>query len=133
MWQLTRNSVNELAATFQDVELAGIGADYLVEFSALDQTAIYVMAQVLVDTSRSTQFTIELNSTEDAANGIVQLRSGHYDVNVYRQTGTTLDPNDVSVDGLIFTGEAFVENATGESEPIYYTNTISASVYYERI
>jgi hypothetical protein len=93
-----------------------------------------VIAQILVDTARSTQFTIELNATEDAANGIIQLRPGHYDVNVYRQTNATnLDPTDGVVDGLIFTGEAFVEAATAESDTIYYSNTISAATYYERI
>lgn len=134
MWQLVRDTVNTLAATFQDNEVDGSGVNYLIEFSALDQTPIYTLAQVLVDSARSTQFTVELNSTEDAVNGIIQLRPGHYDVNVYKQTNATnLDPTDGVVDGLIFTGEAFVENATTESQPIYYSNTLSAATYYERL
>ena len=97
-------------------------------------TSIYTIAQIQVDTDRSTQFTIELNATEDAANGIIQLRAGHYDVNVYRQVGATnLDPLDDVVLGMVFSGEAFVENTVAEGLPIYYVNTLSASIYYERL
>lgn len=134
MLQLTRNSVNTLSATFQDNEIAGNGTTYMIGFTSLNQEADYVIPIILSDTTRSTQFTIELNATEDAANGVIQLVSGHYDVNVYRQTSATnLDPLDASVDGIIFTCEAFIELATGESAPIYYSNTIATATYYERV
>ena len=97
-----------------------------------NQEAHYVVPIILSDTTRSTQFTIELNEVEDALNGVIQLRSGHYDVNVYRQaSAANLDP--LNTDGIVFTCEAFVELATGESEPIYYSNTIVTATYYERV
>lgn len=133
MLQLTRNQENNLAATLKDNEVAGSGTNYLFEFSGLHQTPVYVIPVVNADTSRSTQFMIELNATQDALNGVIQLRPGHYDLKVYRQTNATnLDPTDAVVDGLIHETEAFVEAASSESTDIFYSTTISDSIYYEQ-
>jgi len=133
MLQLTRAKTNELAATLKDNEVSGSGSVYLFEFKALDQAPKYVIPIVLSDTYRSTQFTIELNETEDPTNGVIQLRSGHYLVKVYRQTGSTnLDPEDAVVDGLIYEVEAYVESAVSESDDVFYSHTITNSIYYEK-
>jgi hypothetical protein len=104
----------------------------LIEFLSLGQQAVYVIPVVFNDNLRSTQFTIELNPTQNPDIGIIQLRAGHYEVNVYRQTGQTLDPASELVDGLIFATEAYVEIADGEDCPVTYKRTFEKAVYYEQ-
>ena len=134
MLQLTRSQVNELAATLKDNEVSGSGTDYLFEFTSLDQAAKYVIAQVTAESTRVTQFTIELNATEDAANGVIQLRPGHYDGKVYRQdSDTNLDHLDAVVDGVIFETDAFVERSAGDSSDVFYQNSLASSIYYEKV
>jgi hypothetical protein len=123
MWQLKRLELTKLAATFSDNEVGGGGQDYLIEFKTMNSAPMYVIPVILSSNPRSTQFTLK---------GEVNLSAGHYDVKVYKQdSATNLNPLHVSVEGLVYIGDAFVEAATS-SAPIYYSRELHTAIYYER-
>ena len=132
MLQLKRGIVNKLTSNLRDTEIGGSGSDYLIEFKTMNSTSIFVIPVVLSDTDRATQFTLELIPDGDSEQGQIELRHGHWDVKVYRQdSATNLDPEDSSVDGLVFETQAFVERGEGDEKPIFYKVTIPDAIYYE--
>jgi hypothetical protein len=131
MWQLKRLELTKLAATFSDNEVGGGGQDYLIEFKTMNSAPMYVIPVILSSNPRSTQFTLKVIDG-DKLNGEVNLSAGHYDVKVYKQdSATNLNPSHVSVEGLVYIGDAFVEAATS-SAPIYYSRELHTAIYYER-
>lgn len=133
MWQLKRNEVNRIAATFKDNELPGNGSVYLIEFVTLGLSPKYVIPTIINESERATIFEIDTSAGEDPENGQIVLLPGNYSVNVYRQDSVTnLNPTDVSVDGLIHVNECFVERGSNDETPIIYKYTIPSARYYVR-
>jgi len=131
MWQLRRNTVSLLAATFNDNEIGGVGASYLIEFSTMDSAPLYVIPVILSDIVRATRFSLNIVDG-NPANGEIMLKVGHYDVKVYRQDSeVNLNPLHPSVEGCVFIGDAFVESAA-LSEPTFYMREFAKSIYYDR-
>lgn len=124
--------MNKLTSNLRDTELSGNGASYLFEFNTLNSSPVFVIPVVLSDTPRATQYTIELVSDGDPILGQVELRHGHWDVKVYRQDSSdNLDPEDDSVDGLVFQTAAFIERGESDSKTVFYKTTIPDAIYYE--
>lgn len=130
---MIQNLTNEQFAPFNDNEVTGVGATYLMEFETMSKEKRYVIPVILESSARGVVFSLRVAATGEGnpKQGTVQLDAGQWRVNVYRQDSIeNLDPNDEVVDGLVYQTMAHVETPTGSEASNQYDST-DIKVYYD--